>query len=146
MSIASISRIRNPINKFDLIGYTFLLILFSTIGIAAISLGNPKGVIGIVLGILSFIPFIIMEIVRKPTSISVMTDGLSLEFRLGKPILVPFEDVLWVTQPKQSRWGEGAMSIRGRFRYPLEYNACKAIRDAYLLKFGSQLDGDPRYP
>jgi hypothetical protein len=145
MSGTPISSIRNPVNRFDLIAYPILLILFSTLGLVAVSLGNSKGYFGIILGLICFMPFLIMGVVRKPKFIMVLVDGISLEFRFGKPIFVPFDEILWATPPKQSEWGEGALGIKGRFRYPIEYAACKAIRDAYEMKTGRQLGGDPSY-
>ena len=86
MSNTTDSSIKNSINTFNFIAYTFLLILFSVLGMVVVFQGNPRGYLGVFLGILCFTPFAIMEVIRKPKSISFTSEGIYLVFRFNSSI------------------------------------------------------------
>lgn len=84
------------------------------------------------------------QIIHRPKSITVKNDGVLLKFRITRPILLGWEDVMYIVDSNPSRifhWGEddGALKPINGYFYSVTFKAASEIKKAYHERTG-------RYP
>ena len=90
-------------------------------------------------GIIYFMTILwIREFVKRPIAVSIVDDGILLQFRHGKPKFVEWSEVvsLNLTSPDSGKLfgksGDGAIQIRNQtFPYQLSYQIAKEIQIKY---------------